>query len=68
MKSKTTPLLERLDHADILRSQAINSKVQIAKKNSEKLDKITEFQEKCQKQLDQRAAEINEKLRQATQK
>ena len=68
MKSKCTPLLERLENADSLRSQAISSKVSIAKKNSEKLGKIAEFQKECQKQLEQRASEINEKLSQAQQK
>mgnify|MGYP006092732717 CR=1 FL=1 len=43
MKSKCTPLLERLDNAEALRSQAISSKVNIAKKNSDRLGKIAEF-------------------------
>ena len=62
MKSKCTPLLERLDNAEALRSQAITSKVNIARKNSDRIGKIAEFQQKCQKQLDEKANEISEKL------
>ena len=66
--TKAPSLIERLENAEQLRSQAIDSKVKIAKKTSEKLNKIAEFQEQMQKQLEQKAACINEKLSAAQEK